>query len=81
MLRKHSNLDIIKLRFLILKKLRFRHMKFKELCSVLRVKNINFLDSALQGLRKSGQIYYAGHKKGWIFGRGNIYKPNQRRKT
>lgn len=78
LLNRRINIDITKLKINILNLLKLYNMRFREIQFELGVRNIILLDIALQELRKSGQIHYAGHKKGWKIGRGKIYKPNQR---
>lgn len=68
----------VRLKVNILKALKNGPVLFKNLKRILRVQNDNFLDAALQALRKTGQIHYAGGSTGWVLGSGLVYAPNQR---
>ena len=53
-------------------------LTFNKLARILRTRDEKRLDNALQDLRRTGQIHFAGPTQGWVNGRGNIYAPNVR---
>lgn len=53
-------------------------LTFNKLARTLRTRDEKRLDNALQELRRTGQIHFAGPSKGWITGRGRVYTPMQR---
>ncbi len=72
------NLVVANLKARVVTALSRQPLTFSKLARTLRTRDEKRLDNALQELRRTGQIFFAGPLVGWQLGRGNVYAPMQR---